>query len=513
MTGPPSVLEGPLSEGVLSTVLRNIYLGRRTGLLHIRQGKERGSVCFVEGHIVYGDTTIEECHMGDTLVRHGMLSTPDLRRALDIMRSQGRRLGEVLIELQILDRDRLQEALALQVREVLRCVFTWREGVYTFEERRPDAFRGYDRPLPLATGEVILDAVWSVTDPTVMRYALGNLDRVLAAAADPLLRFQRVTLSPADEFLLSRVDGTLTAREVIAAAPMGRDEVERSLFGLLSIGMLEYVAVAPAPRSEDVSTESVRTSILDAHARVATRDHFEVLGLSASAKPAEVKAAFLRLAKQFHPDVHHQPSLADLRAKLTAIFARITEAYGVLSDPVARAAYEAARHVREVRPTPERAAAPPPEPAPPSPPEPAPSWSQGEAEEAVSKAEEHYAAGRYWDVLQILEDGLLASLTGRVASRARTLKAQCYLKNPHWQRQAEEELKAVVLQDPGFSEAYFLLGTIYRAAGANTRAATMFRKVLELKPRHAGAREELAALEGGPLPPSSGLLGKLLGRR
>jgi tetratricopeptide (TPR) repeat protein len=505
----PFPLEGPLQEGVLSTVLRNIYLGRRTGLLHIRNGKERGSVCFVEGHIVYGDTTIEECHMGDTLVRHGMLSPQDLGRSLDMMRSQGRRLGEVLIELKILDRERLQEALALQVRELLRCVFAWREGVYTFEERGPDAFRGYDRPLPLPTGEVILDAVWSVTDPQVLRYALGNLDRVLAATTDPLLRFQRVTLGPADGFVLSRVDGTLTAREVLEVTAFTREEAERSLFGLLCIGMLEYVEGAPAQRPEDSGREAVRAAILDAHAHITSRDHFQVLGVARTAGAAEVKAAFLRLAKQFHPDVHHQPALADLRDKLTGVFARITEAYQVLSEPVARAAYEAAQQLHEPRApvAPAIVAAP----APPEPPA-DPSWSRQQAEDTVAKAEGHYAEGRYWDVLQILEDSLLASLSGRPASRARTLKAQCYLKNPHWQKQAEEELKAVIMQDPGYPEAFFLLGTIYRAAGAKARAATMFRKVLELKPRHAGAREELAALEGTTLPTGSGLLGKFLRR-
>jgi hypothetical protein len=39
----------------------------------------------------------------------------------------------------------------------------------------------------------------------------------------------------------------------------------------------------------------------------------------------------------------------------------------------------------------------------------------------------------------------------------------------------------------------------------------MFRKVLELKPRHAGAREELAAMEGTPAP-APGLLSRLLKR-
>jgi tetratricopeptide (TPR) repeat protein len=409
--GPAPPREGVLVQGALSGVLRNVHVGRRTGLLHIRHGAERGSVCFVQGQIVYGDTTIEECHMGDTLVRYGMLSPEDLQRALAAMRAEGRRLGQVLLDMGLLDPERLQEALALQVREMLRCVFAWREGTYGFEERTPDAFRGYDRPLPLSTGEVVLDAVWSITDPEVLRYALGNLDRPLAATADPFLRSQPVTLTSIDGFLLSRVDGTLSARQVLELAPVSAEEAHRSLLGLLCIGMLEY-ATAAAPAGK--------------------------------ATPA----------------------------------------------------------------VPEPPAPPPAAP----PPAPDPAVARQELQQVVARAEEDYAAGRHWDVLQALGDDLLAGLTGRLASRARLLRARCYLKDPDRQRRAEEELRTVIRDDPGNHEACYLLGTIYRAGGAKVLAAGMFRRALELRPRHTEARAELEALEGVPEAPAAGLLGRLLKR-
>ena len=47
-----------------------------------------------------------------------------------------------------------------------------------------------------------------------------------------------------------------------------------------------------------------------------SRNHFEVLGLERSATASEVKEAYFRLAKRFHPDVHHGAHLGDLRDKL-----------------------------------------------------------------------------------------------------------------------------------------------------------------------------------------------------
>src|SRR6185295_11107208 len=162
---PMAALSGELAQGVLPGVLRTLYVERRTGLLHVTREGERGSVCFVSGNIVYGDTTIKECQLGDTLVRHGILTQWDRERAGEMVSVTGRRLGEILLDLGLLDADGLEDALALQVREVLLTIFSWSDGRYAFEGQEPAALKGYDKPLRLSTGEVILDAVWSIGDP------------------------------------------------------------------------------------------------------------------------------------------------------------------------------------------------------------------------------------------------------------------------------------------------------------------------------------------------------------
>ncbi len=254
---------GDLAEGVLPKVLRDLYVGRRTGLLHVTRGEERGSVCFIQGNIVFGESTIKECHLGETLVRHGLLSEWEFERATDMVTVTGKRLGEVLVDLGNLDAEGLEDALALHVREVLLTIFSWREGSYSFDEKAAEVFRGYDHPLRLSTGEVILDAVWSISDPDAIRFALGDLGRVPVPASDPLLRFQRLSLTPTDGFILSRVDGVITAQEILAMAPVGPEEAQRSLFGLLYTGMVEFLpkVAAPAP----AASRAVRTRVLEAY--------------------------------------------------------------------------------------------------------------------------------------------------------------------------------------------------------------------------------------------------------
>jgi curved DNA-binding protein CbpA len=72
---------------------------------------------------------------------------------------------------------------------------------------------------------------------------------------------------------------------------------------------------------------------------LAGADHFAVLGVGRDATVAQVKAAYFQLAKSYHPDAVPTSAPPETRKLCADVFAKVSEAWSVLSDDASRAAY------------------------------------------------------------------------------------------------------------------------------------------------------------------------------
>jgi DnaJ-class molecular chaperone len=66
---------------------------------------------------------------------------------------------------------------------------------------------------------------------------------------------------------------------------------------------------------------------------MAVENYYDVLGVAREADEREIRSAYRRLAKQYHPDTNSDPDASEQ-------FLKIQEAYEILSDPAKRAEYD-----------------------------------------------------------------------------------------------------------------------------------------------------------------------------
>jgi curved DNA-binding protein CbpA len=118
---------------------------------------------------------------------------------------------------------------------------------------------------------------------------------------------------------------------------------------------------SPQSESTDLPPEFVRR--IDAlYERLASIDHYALLGLERSATRSQVRQAFLLLAPQFHPDRYFGKNLGSYAAKMQRVFAQLSVAHDTLVNDERRAEYT------EALPPPLPLPSPPPAPVPSEPP-------------------------------------------------------------------------------------------------------------------------------------------------
>jgi len=184
-----------------------------------------------------------------------------------------------------------------------------------------------------------------------------------------------LTLTPAEGFLLSRVDGRTTwglLREVGGLPP---DLVDATLRRFADLGVvvldpgkaeasaererpappasprpLKGASPSPGGTSPSAAPVEIDESRIDpgleipvdaqravlAFDRGLDRPYHEILGVAPDAELRDLRRAYFKLSKEFHPDRYFRKDLGAFAEIVERVFRKIAEAFELLSDPSAR---------------------------------------------------------------------------------------------------------------------------------------------------------------------------------
>jgi curved DNA-binding protein CbpA len=196
-------------------------------------------------------------------------------------------------------------------------------------------------------------------------------------------------LSPAEGFLLSRIDGRTPWRLLREIGGLTPEEVDLCLEGWLARGVAVVAGVetakpkppparpdrrasaraaataapSPAAAADEAALDpdldigiDVQRRILEFEARLQGSYH-EILGVARDADARQIKRAYFKLSKEYHPDRYFRRKIGAYGAHLERIFKRVLEAYELLSDPATRAEVEKSLDAAPAPPSPGPAAA------------------------------------------------------------------------------------------------------------------------------------------------------------
>jgi hypothetical protein len=217
-------------------LLAEAFRSRRTGVLVVGEGEgaihvrlEAGQVMALGPPAREGSAAKEpkasdsvQLRLERVLAEIGMRRSPQTARTPDVSASTPLSSASL--------RERLIASLAEDVRPV-----RFDDGAPS-----PDGLVA----VSVATEPLILEAVRQMRHDEAVLNAIGDLDQLLVAT---IALAEERTLTLTEGYLLSRIDGLHSARQVLELVPLDPGDVERTLLGLLLTGRVE-TRPAPYPR-------------------------------------------------------------------------------------------------------------------------------------------------------------------------------------------------------------------------------------------------------------------------
>src|SRR4029079_3595404 len=263
--GPPEertmALEGTIKDFGLPDIFQLIGLQRKTGLLTLKHDKENVTVTFESGQVVMADSHSKrlEDRLGNVLVKQGKLTKEKLDEALQTQKATLQRLGHILTTGNYITPKDLKDALQVQVSQIVFRVFRWRDGEYHFE---PNETVDFDRDnfTPMSADFILMEGIRMVDEWPIIEKKIPSMDIVFRTVVDPALievgsadgeegatkrsaasSSNKIRLTPEEERIFRKVDGTRTVQGIIDSTGLGEFDTCRILFDLLNRNLVSTV--------------------------------------------------------------------------------------------------------------------------------------------------------------------------------------------------------------------------------------------------------------------------------
>ena len=491
-------MNGYLATRPFGILLAELREGAKSGILTLSRKEVRKQACFLRGVIRFAASNIRAEGFAQFLQRRGLLSEQDV--AWLEAHAQGR-IGPQILEGGLLPLEPLREASRDHIIHILFPCLDWKDGQFAFSPGVPNI--AGEISVEVVPAELILERARRREDSALQsRLRLSRLVP-LRRAKDGAADAARLRLTDAEKAVFEAAGSGLPVEQAVARAESPEAGM-LALCTLVDAALVELGGRAEAKRAASADVEKTGPTLsrseeqLLAHyknilIRSEGADHYQILNVAVTATEEDLRKAYYGLARDLHPDRFAAPPLDILRSEMEVLFARITEAYNVLSDPIERPSYDARRAPSAPVPGPSAAASP----------------EASLPQNPSDLARLNFARGKtlvqeqkYVESLKFLEN---AAELDPTRPEYFLLLGMVQARNPRQRDEAIATLTAAARLDPTNSKVRLELARLHRRAGDEAGAERWLREILKIDPHNAEAKEELGEKSGSRL---RGLFGR-----
>jgi tetratricopeptide (TPR) repeat protein len=366
--------EGALDQTSVPQLLAEAWRDRRSGWLRLARGNCERRIQVEDGSPIAIESSLEDDAFAHTLEDNGLIMPGDRIKIERLARDREIPQTSAVLALRLLDAKSLYKAIRSSTRNQICETFEWQTGQYQWTE-------------PSETGQPAgkpHDILNLLQEQLPRRWGSDRLFQSLMPNSecygDISPRFRRVAekLARAGEHArkaIARLDGSVPMGQILGECA-GDPLAASTLWTLLHTGILRIsterrsckaapvemqfeveitsttshaggaanakssAAASAAGSKTKASAEALRVEIQTLLEQLSDLDHYNALGVTAQASPADIKRAYFKAAKKFHPDALARLGLEDLRNDAAQVFARIAEAFETLSNSSKKEAYD-----------------------------------------------------------------------------------------------------------------------------------------------------------------------------
>jgi hypothetical protein len=241
----PYHYRGDLRQTALPEMLAMIHRTRVAGVIEASYGEFTKKVWLENGYVVHASSSDLADSLGGFLRAAGKLTDGQFQAAMQQRgQTEGRRLGEILIEQGALTPAQVYQAIREHAEGIVWSLFSWEEGAVTFRIGDLELRNTVRIQIPLR--QVIVQGIKRAANAKSLVQRMGGRDVLF----EPAYRFEdliEVALDGEEYALLAQVDGKRTLYDLCMHGPLAAADNARLLYAYTVLGLVRKSGTAEPP--------------------------------------------------------------------------------------------------------------------------------------------------------------------------------------------------------------------------------------------------------------------------